>query len=195
MSYRNRILVVDDDKVLLTQAEVTLEDYYEVCLAHSGQEALDFLADTLRVDLLLLDVRMPEMSGYELLEEIRECPVCRDVPVIFVTGEAGTEAQLKGFGAGVNDYITKPFHPDILLARVGAGLRAARRLDMKKIPETPETLSDMELAVLQLLALSYSNEDIMERMGYSYGYVRQIIMRLLAKLGIENRKDARNFLF
>ena len=195
MSYRNRILVVDDDKVLLTQAEVTLEDYYEVCLARSGQEALDFLADTLRVDLLLLDVRMPEMSGYELLEEIREYPVCRDVPVIFVTGEAGTEAQLKGFGAGVNDYITKPFHPDILLARVGAGLRAARRLDMNKIPETPETLSDMELAVLQMLALSYSNEDIMERMGYSYGYVRQIIMRLLAKLGVENRKDVRQYTF
>lgn len=195
MAYRNRILMVDDDKILLTQAEVILEERYEVCLARSGREALDFLAETQRVDLLLLDVMMPEMNGYELLEEIREYPVCRDVPVIFVTGESGTEAQLKGFGAGVNDYITKPFHPDILLARVEAVLRAARRLDMKKIPETPEILSDMELAVLQLMALSYTNEDIMERMGYSYGYVRQIIMRILAKLGIENRKDARNYLF
>ena len=72
---------------------------------------------------------------------------------------------------------------------------AARYDEIQVRLSQPETLSDMELAVLQLLALSYSNEDIMERMGYSYGYVRQIIMRLLAKLGIENRKDARIFLF
>ena len=192
--YRNRILVVDDDVVMLSFLESILAERYEIVKADHGQTAIDWLSQAQRVDLLILDIRMPEIDGYELMEHIRRFPVCADVPAVFLTSVAGHEEEIRGLKTGVTDYIVKPFRADVLLARVMAVLRAAKRLDMAKLPQTSEKLSDTELSVLQMIALSYSNEDIADRMGYSYGYVRQMISKLLQKLGIENRKDVRNYL-
>ena len=194
MSHRNRILLVDDDPVFLEVLKGSLEDRYEVIVAGSGSAAMEYLSQTMRVDMIILDIIMPEMDGYELMERIKELPICTDVPVIFLTGVTGHEAEIRGLGTGVCDYIAKPFKQEVFVARVAANLRAAKRLDMKKLPEMPEELSDMELAVLQLLVLSCTNEDIAERMGYSYGYTRQLVSKLLSKLHIENRKDVRQYL-
>ena len=194
MLYQSRILLVDDDPVFLEVLKGTLEEQYEIVVAESGPAAMNFLSQTMRVDMIILDIVMPEMDGYELMEKIKALPICTDVPVIYLTGVTGHEAEIKGLDTGVCDYISKPFRAEVLTARVAANLRAAKRLDMKKLPETPEELSDMELAVLQLLALSCTNEDVAERMGYSYGYTRQLVSKLLSKLHIENRKDVRQFL-
>ena len=194
MSYRNRVLLVDDDPVFLEVLKGTLEEQYEVVVVESGSAAMEYLSQTMRVDMIILDIVMPEMDGYELMEKIKTLPVCADVPVIFLTGVTGHEEEIRGLGAGVCDYIAKPFRSEVLSARVSANLRAAKRLNMEKIPKTPEELNDMELAVLQLLALSCTNEDIAERMGYSYGYTRQLVSKLLSKLHIENRKDVRGYL-
>lgn len=194
MSYRSRILLVDDDPVFLDILQGTLEEQYETVTAASGNDAMNFLSQTMRVDMIILDIVMPEMDGFELMERIKALPICTDVPVIFLTGVTGQDAEIRGLDTGVCDYIAKPFRAEVLSARVAANLRAAKRLDMKKLPELPEEMSDIELAVLQLLALSCTNEDVAERMGYSYGYTRQLISKLLSKLHIENRKDVRQFL-
>ena len=194
MSHRNRILLVDDDPVFLEVLKGALEDRYEVVVAGSGSAAMEYLSKTMRVDMIILDIIMPEMDGYELMERIKSLPICTDVPVIFLTGVTGHEAEIRGLGTGVCDYIEKPFKQEVFVARVAANLRAAKRLDMKKLSEMPEELSDMELAVLQLLVLFCTNEDIAERMGYSYGYTRQLVSKLLSKLHIENRKDVRQYL-
>ena len=194
MSHRNRILLVDDDPVFLEVLKGSLEHQYEIVVAESGSAAMSYLSQTMRVDMIILDIIMPEMDGYELMEKIKKLPICTDVPVIFLTGVTGHEAEIRGLGTGVCDYIAKPFKAEVFNARVAANLRAAKRLDMRKLPEMPEELSDMELAVLQLLALSCTNEDIAERMGYSYGYTRQLVSKLLSKLHIENRRDVRTFL-
>lgn len=193
-NYRNRILIVDDDDFMLVSLEDTLADTYEVITRRNGQEAIDYLADAHRIDLLILDIRMPEIDGYELLAHILQLPAYHDTPAVFLTGVTGHEAEVKGLNEGVTDYIVKPFQPEVLRARVNAIMRSAKRLDFSKLPPLQEPLSDNELEILQLLALSYTNEDIAERMGYTYGYVRQMISKLLQKLGLENRKDVRAFL-
>lgn len=192
--YRNRILLVDDDKVMLAYLEGILSGRYETVSLTHGQDAIDWLTGAQRVDLLILDIRMPEIDGYELLDRIRHLPVCADVPAIFLTSVTGHEEEIRGLNTGVTDYILKPFREDVLRARVMAVLRTAKRLDMEKLPSLSEKLSDTELSILQMIALSYSNEDIATRMGYSNGYVRQMVSKLLQKLGIENRKDVRMFL-
>lgn len=192
--YRNRILIVDDDKVMLEILTGILSETYELLVCEHGQEVIDRLAEVQRIDLMILDIRMPDIDGYELLAHIKERPAYADTPVIFLTGVTGHEAEIKGLNTGVTDYIVKPFRQEVLMARVNAVLRIAKRLDYTKLPRTGEALSDTELAVLQLLALSYTNEDIAGHMGYTNGYVRQMISRLLQKLGLENRKDVRAFL-
>lgn len=194
MEYQNRILVVDDDLIMLTTIRETLSGTYEVLTCEHGKDAIKLLADSPRIDLLILDIRMPDIDGYELLAHIRELPAYLDTPAVFLTGVTGHEEEIKGLDSGVTDYIVKPFQPDVLKARVNAVLRSAKRLDYSKLPDLQEPLNDTELILLQMLAHSYTNEDITERMGYSYGYVRQMVSKLLQKLDLENRRDVRKYL-
>ena len=192
--YRNRILIVDDDEVMLNLLEDILSDTYEVITYKHAQDAMFYLEDKERIDLLILDIQMPEVDGYELLSHIRQMLVYSDTPAVFLTGVSGHEAEIKGLNEGVTDYITKPFQPDVLKARVNAVLRSAKRLDYTKVPRLEEPLSETELELLQMLALSYTNDDIAERLDYTYGYIRQMISKLLQKLKLENRKDVRAYL-
>ena len=135
MEYRNRILIVDDDDFLRESLTDDLCDDYEVYAASSGEEALKVLADLQRLDLILLDVKMPGMSGYELHERIKDMPVCHEVPVIYLTGLTHPDEEVKGLESGAADYLTKPCEQTVLFARVKSRMRAAKRLDMKKIED------------------------------------------------------------
>lgn len=196
MAYLNRILVVDDDIIIQNLLEVTLDARYEVVKASTGQEALEILAGLTRLDLILLDVKMPGMSGYELHEKIKELPVCYEIPVVYLTGLTRPEAEIKGLGAGAADFITKPFDPSILLARVENRLRSAKRLDMRKISSfaIAEEFTDMELNILQCVALSMSNDEIADNLGYSYGHIKNVLSRLFIRLDIGNRRDIKEYL-
>ena len=194
MEYRNRILVVDDDKFQLGLLEAVLFEQYEVFSAADGQEALEILAEIERVDLILLDIRMPGMDGYELHERIKNLPFCYGVPVIYLTGLEHPDEEIKGLNNGAADYITKPCAQEILIARVESRLRGAKRLDMNKLPETPERFTDMELTVLQMAALSMTNDEIAAVLGYSTGYIRNIISKLMQKLLVDDRKTFKNFI-
>lgn len=118
-----RILVVDDDrnlrKIIATNLELA---GYEVVTAENGNIALDLL-DAMQPDLVLLDVMMPGKDGYETARAIRRHPVNANVPIIMLTAKSEIEDKVTGFEAGADDYLTKPFGPQELLARVRAKIR------------------------------------------------------------------------
>jgi putative two-component system response regulator len=123
------ILIVDDSPENLTVLSELLQPIYLVRAATSGQKALRIAITAPRPDLILLDVMMPEMDGYQVFEQLRANPATRDIPVIFVTAMDHIEAELHGLNAGAVDYITKPIVPPIMLARVHTQLELKRARD------------------------------------------------------------------
>lgn len=118
-----RILVVDDDRNLRKIIQTNLEIAgYEVTTAANGEEALRLL-DSMQPDLIVLDVMMPVMDGYEVARRVRRHPANTHVPIIMLTAKSEVEDKLAGFEAGADDYITKPFGPQELLARVRTKIR------------------------------------------------------------------------
>lgn len=111
------ILIVDDVTTNLKCAAEVLKDTYDVTTAKSGKAALQILRE-LQPDLILLDVNMPEMNGFEVMERIKEDPVTRDTPVIFLTAETDKENEVTGLKMGAMDFIKKPFEPDIMRSRI-----------------------------------------------------------------------------
>lgn len=116
-----KILVVDDeDRMRKLVKDFLIRSNYEVLEAGDGLAALDIFAENPDVDLIILDVMMPKKDGYETLKEIRETS---KVPVIMLTAKSEESDELLGFKYGVDEYVTKPFSPKILVARVEALLR------------------------------------------------------------------------
>jgi putative two-component system response regulator len=114
---RSRVLVVDDDPGELDVLGGILSPYYEVFAAPSGERALAIAADA-KPDLILLDVMMQFMSGYEVLDRLKKNPVTHKFPVIFVTSMFTEDDEVEGLSIGAADYIVKPYKPAIVLARV-----------------------------------------------------------------------------
>ena len=114
------ILIIDDvaDNIQVAM-NILQEDSYEFSFADNGNEALSILQDeSMDLDLILLDIMMPEMDGYELCQKLKASSRWQEVPVIFLTARADAESIAKGFEVGGVDYISKPFHANELLARV-----------------------------------------------------------------------------
>jgi DNA-binding response OmpR family regulator len=119
-SRKYRILVVDDERRMVGFIRLNLEqDGFEVIEAYNGMEALERLRDSLP-DLVLLDVMMPDIDGFEVLRTIREIS---QVPVIMLTAKGEENDKVKGLELGADDYVTKPFSPRELVSRVKAVLR------------------------------------------------------------------------
>ena len=120
-----------DDEPVNVQALVNFLSLanYTVAIATNGQEALDYLASGEPCDLVLLDVMMPRMSGFEVCERIREQRSPAELPVILLTAKNRVSDLVSGFSAGANDYLTKPFASDELLARVNVHLELAKISD------------------------------------------------------------------
>ena len=117
-----KILIVDDvDENIKLAANILKDNGYNISYARSGKEALDKISK-IAFDLILLDIMMPEMDGYEVAEIIKQIKEYKDVPIIFVTAKDEIDDIVKGFSAGGVDYITKPYNSKELLARVGTHL-------------------------------------------------------------------------
>ena len=193
MIYKDHILVVDDDLILLEQAEQILSDNYLVSLANSGEQAIKYLKSGQEADLILLDILMPNMDGYQTLKAIQKLEGWMP-PVIFLTSVCGIDSEIKGLDIGAADYITKPFSPQVLLARLKARLNTRDRLDYDKLRALPFPLTESEYKVAKLLARSYSNEEIAEDMHYALDTVKKLVSRVLEKLDIKNRKEIKLYL-
>ncbi|WP_333563108.1 MULTISPECIES: response regulator [unclassified Aeromonas] len=124
------LLVVDDTPENLSLLSALLSPHYRVKVAISGQRALEILSAGTRVDLILLDVVMPQMDGYQVMQALQEMPQVREIPVIFLTAKVEESAEAHGLALGAVDYIHKPITPAIVLARVRnhLELKAARDL-------------------------------------------------------------------
>jgi diguanylate cyclase (GGDEF)-like protein len=124
---RERILIVDDEKMNLKVLADLLQNKYTLILAKNGAQALNLVATERPPDLILLDVVMPEMSGYEVLKQLKDNPSSNKIPVIFVTALDTPEEEEKGLRLGAVDYIIKPFSPPIVRMRVQNHLRFLRQ--------------------------------------------------------------------
>jgi CheY-like chemotaxis protein len=127
-----RILIVDDvPENIQVVANLLAKEAFQLSAAMSGRQALDMMERSLP-DLVLLDVSMPEMDGYETCRSMKANPATAEIPVIFLTGRASQEDILHGFEAGGVDYVSKPFsHPE-LLARVHTHLHLRRLVELER---------------------------------------------------------------
>ena len=116
------ILVVDDNPDNLLLASDLLSPRYVVKVANSGATALRLVRLAPKPNLILLDIRMPNMDGYEVCRQLKSAPETRDIPVIFLSAQSDVEDDARGFEAGAVDYVTKPISPAILQARVASHL-------------------------------------------------------------------------
>jgi putative two-component system response regulator len=127
------LLIVDDMPENLAVLDQLLRDAgYRVRAANSGRMALQYAMQEPRPDLILLDVMMPEMDGYEVLRRLGADPACHDIPVILLTALADVADEQHGLEQGAADYIAKPYQPPIVLARVRTHLELKRARDMLK---------------------------------------------------------------
>lgn len=111
------ILLVDDNLTSLKQAASLLKDHYKVSMVKSGKQALEFL-EKFTPNLILLDIEMPEMDGFETIHRIKNDERFKKIPVIFLTGNHDTATEMKGFEYGAVDFITKPFSQEIMFHRI-----------------------------------------------------------------------------
>jgi diguanylate cyclase (GGDEF)-like protein len=111
------ILVVDDQPVNIMMMHEILKSDYEICMATSGREAL-FFCEARRPDLVLLDISMPEMSGFEVCNKLMKNELMQGIPVIFVTAKTDPMDEARGLEEGAVDFISKPAHEKVVLARV-----------------------------------------------------------------------------
>lgn len=114
---KERILVVDDDSLNLMFAQKLLGNTYVTDCVSSGEETLEYLKKT-KPNLILLDLHMPKMNGFEVMRAIMQAEQLREIPVVFLTADNDREAEIEGFRLGAQDFIKKPFVADIMLERI-----------------------------------------------------------------------------
>jgi len=124
-----RILIVDDERFNLNTLHGLLKDDYKIMVATGGEQALR-AALTGRPDLILLDINMPGLDGYEVCRRLKDDPVTGSTPIIFITGLADADDETKGLELGAADYITKPFNLSVVRARVRTQLRLKQQSDL-----------------------------------------------------------------
>ena len=130
---RAKILVVDDEsRMRKLVRDFLVREGYNVLEAEDGVEAMDIFYEEKDISLLILDVMMPRMDGWQVCREIRESS---KVPIIMLTAKSDERDELLGFELGVDEYISKPFSPKILVARVGAILRRSRALSEEEVTD------------------------------------------------------------
>ncbi len=167
---KHSILVVDDIPDNLTLMSNLLRDDYKVRVANSGERALVIARSDTPPDLILLDIMMPEMDGYEVCQRLKDDPTTHHIPVIFLTAKAEVGDETHGLELGAADYITKPISPPILLARVKTHLaiklvqdflrdkNAFLETEVKKRTQELEAIQDVTVHTLASLAETRDKE-------------------------------------
>lgn len=128
---KKTVLLVDDNPINLNALTSILKDEYKIKVAPSGEKALEIVSKSMP-DMILLDIEMPGLSGYEVCKTLKQCETTSDIPVIFVTAKDSDDEEEEGFSLGAVDYITKPFRPSAIKARVKAHLALKAHEQMLK---------------------------------------------------------------
>jgi putative two-component system response regulator len=173
----NKILVVDDNISSLKQIGAQLGENYEVSLAKSGPLALQICTQE-KPDLILLDIEMPEMDGFETLKRLRLNRYLGSIPVIFLTGNHDTEIEVRGLQSGARDFITKPVEKSILLHRIELHLRFSSY--QSQLEKTVVKLSEsMSLSFAELIECR--DENTGEHVARTSKYVGMLGRKLIEK--------------
>jgi len=138
---RKRILIVDDDAICAQILSVLLRDDYELNVVNNGPAALDCAVSDTPPDLILLDVSMPGMSGYEVCRTLKDNDLTRKIPVIFITGQDSESDEASGFEVGAVDYVNKPIHPVLVKARIRLHLELKQQRDLLETMATLDGLT------------------------------------------------------
>jgi DNA-binding NarL/FixJ family response regulator len=193
MNGKYAVLIIDDDTALLKMANELLSETYAVSLAKSGREAVNLLEKGFTPDIILLDIVMPFMNGYETFERLRSIPEARDIPVIFLTGLSEAEAELRGLQSGAVDYITKPFVKEILLTRLATHLENGRELRllhrMRPVKEAAEPLTPWERKIALLAKQWLTVPEIAARLSLTENTVKSAMKVIYRKLDIHSRPE------
>ena len=168
-SERQTILVVDDTPDNIALLSTLLKDRYKVRAANNGERALAIAAGQPRPDLILLDIMMPGMDGYEVCERLKIDPHTADIPVIFLTAKVQVEDEEFGLRLGAVDYITKPISPPIVLARVETHLTLKRArqflqdrnayLEAEVWRRSREVMAVQEVTILAMASLAETRDN------------------------------------
>lgn len=190
MSALKKILVIDDNPKILEDA-LPLYDY-EVETATDGLKAMKILSVKTDFDIILLDVMMPNMSGWEVLKEIRKNEDTKNIPVIMLTAISNEEKIVKGLKDGADDYIVKPFVLPNLLARIEAVLRRCSRVNNKSIQisnvkKINNEITKKESSVLEFLIKGLDNKEIAAKLNITELTVKTHLRNIYKKLNVKNR--------
>ena len=198
-----RLLVVDDEPNLLRAVAACLRgEGFDVVTARGGAEALIRVAETVP-DLVVSDIRMPGMDGYQLARQLRSSPRTALTPVVFLTAKDETADRVEGFRTGVDAYLTKPFEPDELVAVIRSILSRVERThaeiarlvgstqaeSAQAAPFHDEALTEAEERVAEAVARGLSNKEIAAEFRISVRTVENHISHVLAKKGFGNRVE------
>ena len=121
-----RILVVDDEPFYLEVLSNLLSNDYEVFTAENGETALKLALSDPLPDLVLLDIILPDIDGYEVCSRLKANPISAEIPIIFLSAKSDVDDEVRGFKLGAVDYITKPISPPIVHARARTHVRTAQ---------------------------------------------------------------------
>ncbi len=182
------ILVVDDDRMNLKMAERLLNEQFRVECVTSGKEALEYI-DRTRPHLVLLDLHMPEMDGFEVMRKMAERKLLDEIPVIFLTADNDSESEIRGFREGALDFIKKPFIADIMLQRIRRILELDRlqknlqrevEKQTRKAEQRREKVERLSMQIMLTLAETIDAKDTYTN-GHSVRvaqYAREIARRI-----------------
>ena len=185
---KDTVLVVDDDGANLMLAQKILGKDYRMAAANSGANALRYLEKN-QPDLILMDIKMPEMDGFQAVAQLKVDARYRAIPVIFLTADKDSETEKRCFQAGAVDFVTKPFIPDILLSRVARTLELAhyqKNLEQivaeqtRQLEERARRISEMQDSVILGMANLIENRDNStgRHVKNTQAYVKMIVERL-----------------
>lgn len=200
---KKRVMIIDDDAETLELMMRQLEIIYHVEGFTSGLEAIEVLERALinqLPQLILLDIIMEEVDGYDVLERLKGADKLKRIPVVFLTGMTDEACECRGLEMDVVDYLKKPVTSKVLLARVHHYLELYSKVEGKgKLNEymlkaIPDPLTDRELDVARLMAEFRSDREICDILYISMPYTKKLVATVKEKMMIEKRGDIRRYL-
>jgi len=197
---RQTVFMVDDDATNLAVGASALDGYYDVLTLNSGQKLLKILERNIP-DLILLDVEMPDMNGYEVIKRLKEKPETENIPVIFLTAKTDGDSEYEGISLGAIDYITKPFFPPLLRKRLEMHLLAlSRRNELADFNQKlKEMVEEKTRAVIELQdGLLKTVANLVERRDGTTGdhvervqHYLGILIRGMKRMGVYENESSR----
>ena len=201
-----QILLVDDDQYLRNSVKSYLQERgYQVILAANASEAIQYLMKNIP-DILISDVVMPQISGYELVSYIRSSSTLKDLSIILLTAKGMTQDRIKGYNLGCNAYLPKPFDPDELVSIINNLIlnknSQQTSISNKELNELIVLASQSfalkftprELSVLRLVVRGLPNKEIAQVLFTSKRNVEKYVSRLLAKTKTRNRTELAQYI-